>query len=300
MKKPEKLKKGDKVAIVCPASCVDENLDMAKGVLEGWGLNVIMGQTVCSNFNQFSGNDSLRAEDLQTFMDDPSIKAIFAARGGYGTVRIIDILNFEKFSSKPKWIIGFSDITVLHSHIHALYEVQTIHGQMPKSFYESSEKGLTTLHQALFGEKVNIDYNRESKYNRDGTAKGILAGGNLSLLHCLIGTASDIDYNGKVLFIEDVGEKLYNLDRMMWTMKRAGKLENLAGLLVGGFTSLKDSKPPFGMTYEDIIYEKVEEYGYPVAFRFPAGHISDNRALIFGAEVNLTVKSNKVKLEYNI
>lgn len=298
MKKPEKLRRGDKVAIVCPASCVNEDLEIAIDILESWGLEVLEGHTLCSNHNQFAGKDSQRTQDLQQFLDHPEVTAIFAARGGYGTVRIIDRLDFTKFYKQPKWIIGFSDITVLHSHLHQQYQIQTIHGQMPISFSESSKPAMDSLYHTLFGDKPSYQYKNKSHYHRLGDCSGMLVGGNLSILHSLIASESDIDYNNKILFIEDVGERLYNLDRMLWTLKRAGKLKKLKGMIVGGFTALKDTVPGFGMTYQEIILEKVQEYDYPVAFDFPAGHIADNRTLVLGATVDLNVTKDNINLKH--
>ncbi|NQD69120.1 LD-carboxypeptidase [Sphingobacterium shayense] len=298
MKIPEFLKKGDTVAIVCPASYIKGNIENAIQVLTNWGLKVHIGSTVSAQFNQFAGTDTERAVDLQHALDNPEMKAIFAARGGYGSVRIIDSLNLERFKKNPKWLIGFSDITVLHSHFHNVVEVATIHGQMPKSFEDSSKEALNTLHNALFGESVDIKYKQTDYPNRNGSAQGRLIGGNLAILHSILASPSDGSYDGKILFIEDVGEPHYNIDRMLWTLKRAGKLSNLAGLIVGGFTSLKDSDPPFGQRIEEIIMDKVQEYSYPVCFSFPAGHISDNRAIILGLEASLTVKNEESSLEY--
>ncbi len=298
MKKPEKLKKGDKIALVCPASQLRTNLKTAKKVFERWGLEVILGKTIHSNFGTFSGNDEERRQDLQFFLDDPQIKAVFAARGGYGTVRIIDRLNFDVFLKNPKWLIGFSDITVLHSHLHRVFDICSIHGQMPGAFDDSSGAALDSLHTSLFGHDLHYQYSSFSTYNRSGNVSGIIIGGNLAILHSLIASESDMDYSNKILFIEDVGEKVYNIDRMMWTLKRAGKLDRLKGLLVGGFTDLKISEPAFNMDYQEVIYEKIQEYKYPVAFDFPAGHIADNRAIIHGSMVDLSVVDHNISLTF--
>lgn len=300
MKIPEFLKKGDTVAIVCPASYIKGNIDIAIEILNGWGLKVQVGRTVTEQFNQFAGTDEERRNDLQQALDDPQIKAVFAARGGYGSVRIVDDIDFTSFQKNPKWLIGFSDITVFHSHIHNVVQVATIHGQMPKSFEESSQEALVTLHCALFGKSVDLIYNQTIYPNREGKATGQLIGGNLAILHSILSSASDGDYDGKILFIEDVGESHYAIDRMLWTLKRAGKLAKLAGLIVGGFTSLKDSDPSFGQRFEDIIMDKVREYAFPVCFTFPAGHIDDNRAIILGANAELIVKKEETSLKYTI
>ena len=297
-KTPPYLRPGDTVAITCPAKKLPRNIDDAVRLLQSWGLKVVLGQTVHASWNQFAGDDDLRSSDFQHFIDDPSIKAIFAARGGYGTIRIIDRLDFSSFKNHPKWIIGFSDITVLHSHIQALYQTETIHGQMPLTIREGSEASLQTLKKALFNESIAYHYS-SSMENRKGNAAGILIGGNLSLLVMMSGSASEQDYSGKILFLEDVGEYLYSIDRMMWNLKRAGKLTNLKGLVVGGFTGLKDNEIPFGQTAEQIIMEHVKEFDYPVCFNFPAGHIDDNQALIFGRNCSLMVEEYQVVLRYS-
>lgn len=297
-KVPLFLKPGDKVAITCPAKKLPRDIGDAVKLLESWGLIVILGETVDASWHQFAGTDELRTSDFQHFLNDPSIKAIFAARGGYGTIRIIDSLDFTGFTKEPKWIIGFSDITVLHSHIQALFNIESIHGQMPLTVRDGTELSLETLRKALFNEPIEYQY--ESLYkNRSGDANGLLIGGNLSLLVMMNGSVSEQDYSGKILFIEDVGEYLYSIDRLLWNLKRAGKLNNLQGLIVGAFTEIKDNDIPFGFTVEQIIMEHVKEFDYPVCFNFPAGHITDNRALIFGRKANLKVNNQQVFLSYS-
>jgi len=292
---PPYLKPGDKVAITCPAKKLPGDINDAVKLLESWSLKVVLGKSVAASFHQYAGPDELRTKDLQRFLDDISIKAIIAARGGYGTIRIIDEIDFSKFSVNPKWIVGFSDITVLHSHIYANYQVQSIHGQMPLTIPDATKSSLESLRKALFGEP--LEYSYESIFpNISGTTEGILTGGNLSLLIALSGSVSESDFKDKILFIEDVGEYLYSIDRMMWNLKRAGKLKGLKGLIAGGFTGIKDNDVPFGQTAEEIIYEHVKDYGYPVCFNFPAGHIPDNHALVLGREVSLSVEEKKVRL----
>lgn len=298
MNTPQPLKKGDKIAVICPASYISVDLTEAYEVLKNWGLEPIIYSSVTAQYHQFAGDDSLRAKDFQEALDNPEIKAIIAGRGGYGCVRIIDQIDFSSFEKNPKWIVGFSDITAIHSHIQRNFQIPTIHGQMVKSFLDASEESLITLQNALFGENVDISYSNSTYPNRNGIAKGILTGGNLALLQSVLASPSDVDYEGKILFIEDVGESHYNIDRMLWTLKRAGKLDKLAGLIVGGFTDLKDSDAAFGQRFEDIIMDKVREFDYPIAFGFPAGHMEDNRALIFGKEVQLTVEEENIKLTY--
>lgn len=294
---PPYLKKGDTVAITCPAKKLPIEISEAVNLLESWGLEVLIGDTVYASHHQYAGTDEQRARDLQKFLDDPRVKAVFAARGGYGTIRIIDRLDLSTFAASPKWLIGFSDITVLHSHIQALYGIETIHGQMPLNVPDATKVSLTSLRAALFGEELDYQYKSDLQ-NRPGTASGILTGGNLTLLVMMAGSVSEQDLDGKILFLEDVGEYLYSIDRMMWNLKRSEKLSRLAGLIVGGFTALKDNDIPFGKTAEEIIMEHVQEYDYPVCFNFPAGHIDDNRALIFGREMKLEVAEFEVKAGY--
>lgn len=269
----------------------------AIALLESWGLEVVLGETVNASYYQFAGDDDLRAQDLQRFIDDDSIKAIIAARGGYGAIRMIDKVNFGRFTQHPKWLIGFSDITVLHTHIFANYGVQGIHGQMPVNIPDASARSLETLRKALFGEGLTYEF-KSHALNRSGKSTGILVGGNLSLLIAVSGSISDIDYDNKILFIEDVGEYLYALDRMLRSLKRAGKLSKLTGLIVGGFSDIKDNDIPFGQTVPEIIMEIVKEYNYPVCFDFPAGHIPDNCSLILGRLVNLLVQQQQVSVKF--
>jgi muramoyltetrapeptide carboxypeptidase len=297
-KTPPYLIPGDTVAITCPAKKLPRDILEAVKLLESWKLNVILGETVNASWHQFAGNDELRASDMQRFLDDTNIKAIFAARGGYGTIRIIDHLDFSIFRNHPKWIIGFSDITVLHSHIQALYRTESIHGQMPLTIPDGSSVSLETLRKALFNEPLEYTY-KSKVINRSGESNGILIGGNLTLMVMMAGSVSEQDYAGKILFLEDVGEYLYSLDRMMWNLKRSGKLTNLKGLIVGSFTEIKDNDIPFGQTAEQIIMEHVKEFDFPVCFNFPAGHIADNRALIFGRKINLNVEGQHVSLTYS-
>lgn len=297
MKVPQFLKKGDKIGIVATASSVPNGLKDAIDLLESWGLEVILGGSTNSVFHQFSGDDRFRANDLQKMLDDASIKAIIAARGGYGTVRIIDQLDFTQFEKNPKWVVGFSDLTVLHCHVHRLLGIPTIHGQMPLTIPDATKASLDTLRKALFGDALSYTYESTGE-NIEGEGAGILVGGNLAVLSSISGSDSEIEYKDKILFIEDVGEYYYAIDRMMWMLKRAKKLKDLRGLVIGGFTAMKDKKPGFGFSVEEIVFDLVREYGYPVATDFPAGHIDNNMALIFGREVSLQVKRKSVRLDY--
>jgi muramoyltetrapeptide carboxypeptidase len=294
---PPYLKKGDKVAITCPAKKLPKPMDDAIALLQSWGLEVVLGDTISASWNQFAGDDALRAADMQRFVDDDSIKAVFAARGGYGTVRMIDGVDFSGLTEQPKWLIGFSDITVLHAHLHTNNNLQTLHGQMPVNITEGSAASLETLRRALFGEPVTYRLNSHV-LNRPGQAQAEIVGGNLTMLISVAGSISDYSYAGKILFIEDIGEYLYSVDRMLRNLKRAGKLTKLAGLIVGAFTELKDNDIPFGETVPEMVMNIVSEYNYPVCFDFPAGHIPDNQTLIFGRELMLTVDREQVRGSY--
>jgi muramoyltetrapeptide carboxypeptidase len=288
---PQYLSKGDRIVIVSPARKISqEEVANAISIFNEWGLEVIEGEHLYSAYHQFAGSDTERSADLQRMLDDPSVKAIVCSRGGYGTVRIIDRLDFSKFVENPKWIIGYSDITVLHSHIHSHFGIETLHAVMPINFKPrcQSNPSVTTLKKVLLGKSLSYRLPGNS-INREGTAEGELVGGNLSILYSLTNTGSDINTTGKVLFIEELDEYLYHVDRMMMNMKRSGKLENLAGLIVGGMTKMRDNEVPYGRNALEIIAEAVEEYSYPVCYHFPAGHVDDNRALILGRKVKLEV-----------
>jgi muramoyltetrapeptide carboxypeptidase len=284
---PSYLKKGDKIGITaCARKVSPEELEPAINAFKEWGLKVILGKNLFKAQDQFAGTDEERAEDLQLFLDDPSIKAIVGARGGYGTLRIVDRLNFDAFKKSPKWIVGYSDITVLHSHVHNL-NIESLHAKMLIHFTKENDSS-EALKRALFGELNNYETSSHS-LNRRGSASGELVGGNLSLLYALNGSISDLDTTGKILFIEDLDEYLYHVDRMMLSLKRSGKLSRLAGLIVGGMTDMRDNIIPFGKTAEEIILDAVKEFNYPVCFNFPAGHVERNLPLYLGRTIRLNV-----------
>ena len=297
---PSYLKKGDSIGIVATARKISlSELKPAIDKFTEWGLNVVLGKNIFYESNQYAGTDEQRLSDIQQMLDDDSIKAIIVARGGYGTVRIIDKIDFSKFEKNPKWIIGYSDITVLHSHIHQNFGIETLHATMPLNFPVGGKdnNAILSLKKALFGEKIIYEIGINS-LNKNGKVSGIVTGGNLSLLYALASTPSYIDTSGKVLFIEDLDEYLYHIDRMMMQLKRSGKLKNLAGLVVGGMTEMKDNTISFGKTAYEIIADAVSEYNYPVCFGFPAGHIEDNRALILGRKINVNISSENAKIEF--
>lgn len=293
---PPNLKKGDTVAIVATArKNIEDNLKPAISWLKNWGLEVVVGSTIGLDHNQLAGTDEQRAADFQEQLDNPNIKAIWCVRGGYGTVRMIDLLDFTKFKQSPKWIVGFSDVTVLHSHLNTM-GFASIHGIMPVSS-KASEEAKETLRKALFGEP--IEYNVPCEFmNKYGTAKGELVGGNLSILYSLFGSPSAIDCSDKILFIEDLDEYLYHIDRMMMNLKRNGCLESLKGIIVGGMTKMKDNEIPWGKNALEIIQDVTKNYNIPVIYNFPAGHMADNRALIFGKQVTMEVNDLESKVVF--
>ena len=291
---PPHLKPGDKIGIVAPARKVNrKEMAPALDMLQQWGYEPVEGKHLYGDYNQFSGTDKERTADFQAMLDDDSIRAIFCARGGYGAVRIIDPLDFTRFTEKPKWIVGYSDITVFHSHINKHFGIQTLHAAMPVNFPADLKmnEGLKSLKNILEGSLP--DYHFPSHpFNRRGKVEGVLCGGNLSMLYSLTGTASDIDTEGKILFIEDLDEHLYHIDRMMMNLKRSGRLEGIAGLVVGGMNDMNDNTIPFGKTAYEIIAEMVAVYNFPVIFDFKSGHISENLGLIIGGYVHLDAGEN--------
>jgi muramoyltetrapeptide carboxypeptidase len=297
---PNPIQQGDTVGLLALACKVDfEVLRPAIELMENiWGLKVILGESLTSEYHQFAGTDKVRAEDFQKMLDNPEIKAIFSSRGGYGSSRLLDAIDFSEFQKHPKWIVGFSDITAVHCHIHTL-NIESLHATMPKLFLqEGGEESLESLRKILFGE--NLDYKIEPhQMNRLGVGEGQLVGGNLALLSHIIGSKSDINYDGKILFLEDVNEYLYNIDRMMIQLKRSEKLKNLAGLIIGSFSDCQDNQVPFGKTANEIIQEAVVDYEYPVCYGFPVGHEVDNWAMPFGREVRLLVEEYGVSLKEN-
>ena len=297
---PPFLQPGDKIGIVAPASCIRYE-DILPGISllrDQWKLKIVEGKTLKSAYNQFSATDAERLDDLQTMLNDPSIKAVIAARGGYGCSRIIDQIDFTDFIKSPKWIVGFSDLTVILSQLYQL-GYAGIHAPMVKSMtLEGAEKGAESLRQLLFGELPGYSVVPHA-FNKTGRVVAEMVGGNLCLLAHMIGSPTQIDTEGKILFIEDVNEYLYNLDRMMIQMKRAGKLSHLAGLIVGQFTDMRDnSSPSFGKTAYEIIHEHIAEYDYPVSFDFPVGHVADNRAIGVGMNAYLDVNKEGVELHF--
>jgi len=298
---PPYLQPGDLIGIVCPAGYMakEKAAECIRVLEEEWGYRVRIGKTLGSaSETYFSGTAEERLADLQEMMDDPEVKAILCGRGGYGMTHLVDQLNFKKFRKQPKWIVGYSDITLLHTHIYSNYYISSLHAPMAGAFNDAGyiNRYVQSLRQALEGKWAR--YNAEAhELNRPGEAVAELVGGNLALLAHGIGTDSELKTRGRILFIEDIGEYLYNVDRMMYQLKRAGKLKNLAGLIIGGFSDMKDTERPFGEDVYTIIDNIVKEYDYPVCYHFPVSHTERNYALKIGVGYKLKVTKSKVTLE---
>lgn len=288
---PPYLTSGDSIAIVAPAGILKNKqnlIQQAKELAESWGLKVMIGTHVFNQNNHFAGTDKERAEDFQKALDNPNIKAIWSARGGYGSVRILDKLDFTKFQENPKWIVGYSDVTAFHSHVHVL-GFETLHAMMGTSMsydVEETVESKETLRKVLFGEELNYEI-PTSKYNVQGEADGQLIGGNLSIMMSMLGSESQMNTEGKILFLEEIGEYKYAIDRMIQSLKRAGYFENLKGLIVGDMTNIKKNTTNWGSSIEQLILDATKEHNFPILFGFPAGHEADNRALIFGRKIKM-------------
>ncbi len=298
---PPYLQKGDTIAILAPAGILKnkkEVINKAKELVENWGLNVVLGENLFNQNNHFAGTDEQRAEDFQKALDNPNIKAIWCARGGYGSVRILDRLDFTKFKKNPKWIIGYSDITAFHSHINNL-GVETIHAMMGISLSDNSEEIVETIKsfkKSIFGKRLKYKV-KSSKYNRGGKISGELIGGNISLLTSMLGSKSQMKTDGKILFIEEIGEYKYSIDRMLQSLKRAGYFSNLKAIVVGDISKIKKNSTSWGSSIEELILGVVPE-NIPILFNFPAGHKPDNRALILGRKIRLKINKEKSKIEF--
>ena len=294
---PPYLKAGDTVAIVAPSGVLknrEREVQQAKDLLKSWGLHVVVGKHVFSKDNHFAGTDAERCEDLQQAMDNPKISAIWAARGGYGTVRILDKLDYTQFRKKPKWVIGYSDITALHNQLHN-EGFESLHALMAVSLTKDLndiKPAIATFKAALFGNPTNYTL-KGSQYNRVGEAKGELVGGNLTMLHTMLGSKESIDTAGNILFIEEIGEYKYHIDRMLQSMKRAGYFDNLNGLIVGDMSRMRKNTTLWGTSVEQLILDALSDYDFPIAFEMPAGHEKDNRAMILGRTIDLKVEKTK-------
>ena len=303
VKQPKYLKAGDKVVIVSPAGVLiskEKEINLAKATLESWGLVVEVANHVFSKSNHFSGTDDERASDFQKAINDPEVKAIWCARGGYGSVRVIDKIDFSALKEFPKWIIGYSDITVFHSYLNNI-GVQTIHGMMPVNFVSSDLKNIqpsiASLKKALMGnlDSYKIPFNA---HNNLGSVKGTLVGGNLAILQSMLGSQCEIDMTGKILFFEDIGEYKYQIDRMLQSLKRAGYFNNCSGILIGDFTNIKSNTPSWGESIEELIVNATKGCNAPIAFSFNGGHELVNNALIFGAEIEMNVSKEGTLISF--
>ena len=291
------LQKKNTVGIVSTARKISlEEIQPAIHLLESWNLIVKIGITIGLEDHQFAGTDEERTKDFQNMLDDDEVKAIWCARGGYGTVRIIDALDFTKFKKQPKWIVGYSDVTVLHNHINNL-GFETLHATMPINVPKNSIEAIISLKDAFFGKPLKYSI-KSKKLNRVGEATGELVGGNLSMLYSLLGSETGITTDGKILFIEDLDEYLYHVDRMMQNLKRNGYLDNLKGLIVGSMSDMSDNTISFGKTAKQIVFDACKDYDFPICFDFPAGHIDDNRALIMGRKIQLAVGSSQSTVNF--
>lgn len=296
-KPPKHLKKGDLIYITAPAKAIDkEPVYFAKDFLEKQGFQVMVSQNCLGKYNYFSGTDDARLLDFQYGIDNPEVKAILCARGGYGCIKILDKINWAAMLREPKWLIGFSDITVFHQRLQK-FEIASLHASVPLNFQHNTKESLETLIAGLRGESYSISL-KTNKYNKHGNTQGKLVGGNLSILHSLLGTDDQIDYSNTILFMEDVGECLYKIDRMLFSFEKAGIFNKIKGLIVGGMTDLKDTEIPYGQSIQEIILDHFEYHNIPVVFDFPAGHIEDNRALILGVDCQLTVDPLESTLRY--
>ncbi len=294
---PPYLKAGDTVAIVAPSGVLKnrtKEVEQAKSLLKSWGLHPVVGKHVFSTANHFAGTDDERCEDFQNALDDPKISAIWCARGGYGTVRILDKLDYTKFKKKPKWLIGYSDITALHNQFHN-QGFESIHALMCTSLQDdlsTIQETVSTFKDAVFGKPISYTL-KGSKYNKAGEGSGQLVGGNLTMLHTMLGSKTSIDTSEKILFIEEIGEYKYHIDRMLQSLKRAGYFENCKGVIVGGMSKMRKNTTLWGTSVEQLILDALANYDFPIAFNMPAGHEKDNRALILGRTIKLEVKSDK-------
>ena len=300
--KPDYLKSGDTIAIIAPSGVLNNRnqaIENAKKLIVEWGLVPIIGKNIYKKNYHFAGNDKQRLDDLQWAFDHKNIKAIWCARGGYGSIRIVDELNFDQFKKYPKWLIGYSDITVLHNKLNNL-GFETIHGMMAVNMEENQKEineSIESLKNCLFGELKSYHINN-NKYNRIGKSSGILVGGNLTLLVAQLGSSSEIDTKDKILFIEEIGEYKYHIDRMLQSLKRAGFFDNCNGVLIGDMSEIKINSPSWGSSVNELIYDVLKPYKFPISFGIQSGHLKHNESLIFGRNIDLDVKASKTIISF--
>jgi muramoyltetrapeptide carboxypeptidase len=304
MKQPPYLKAGDQVTIISTARKISETeIQPVKALLESWGLEVKFGANLFAEHHQFAGTEEQRLSDLQSALDDPDSKAIYFARGGYGTVQLIDRLDFSAFRQSPKWLVGYSDITFLHAHINQHFEMESLHAMMPVSLLETgvTDEVKQSLKNALFGKPLHYAI-PQSKWNRNYEGETLTApivGGNLSILYSLSGTSSQLNTKGRWLFLEDLDEYLYHIDRMLMNLDRVGLFKNCQGVLIGGMSDMNDNKIPYGQTAEEIINHRLEKYRFPLIFGIPAGHIPDNRTIILNRKLNIEQNGDQIELNFH-
>lgn len=296
---PEYLHNGDTVAIAAPARKISRaEIEPSVKLLQKAGFNVYYDERLFAEEHQFAGSDELRADYFQDLLDNPRVKAIWCARGGYGSVRIIDQLDFSSFVKNPKWICGYSDVTVFHEHINRQYHIATLHTTMPINVHENEydTEAVRSFLAALKGEKLHYEI-LAHPFNRPAEVCAPVVGGNMSMIYSLLGSPSDVDTTGKILFMEDLDEYLYHIDRMMANIERNGKLQNLAALVIGHLSDMHDNTIPFGRTAEEIVAEHAAKYDFPLFLNFPAGHLPDNRAIRMGCDMHLFCQDNKIMVE---
>lgn len=301
MQQPNYLQKGDIIRIISTARKISmEELTSAIKLFQSWGLEVTFGKNLLEESHQFAGTRAQRTEDLQKALDDKECKAVVCARGGYGTVQLIDQIDFSAFVENPKWVVGYSDVTVLHNHINQNFGIETLHANMPITFpKQGTDETTETIRKALFGEELSFEFELEKEsIVQQGTHTAPIVGGNLSIIYSLTGTASQVDTKGKYLFIEDLDEYLYHIERMMMNLKRAGLFKECKGLFVGGMSDMNDNAIPFGKTAKEIVLENVKEYGIPIIFGVPSGHIKRNLALIMNRELSLSIEGQVAKMKF--
>lgn len=302
MRIPKFLNQGDKIGLICTArGFTYEELKPALSLIEAWGYEAVIGNSVGKFDNQYGGTDKERANDLQSMINNPSIRAIWICRGGYGTIRILDKIDFSNLMNDPKWIIGYSDVTILHNYLNQFLGIASVHATMPINIPTNSKESLDTLKSIISGQKTSFNFDKkEINLRFEKPINGKLIGGNLSILYSLLGTKTGFDTHNKILFIEDVGEYLYHIDRMMISLKNANKHSTIKALLVGGMTDMNDNAVPFGKTPEQIISEHCEAYNFPVIFGVPSGHFEDNRALLLGEDCSIESENNSIKISFRV